>query len=310
VGLDDAEGLRRALDGVKLVFHAAGPFVDTSEAMIRACLDASVSYVDITGEIPVFQTSFKYDAVAKQKNVVLMSGVGFDVVPTDCLARHVADQVEHASELEIAIAVIGQPSGGTSKSSFDAMLRGGFWRRGGELTPLAFGKGVRSVRFSDAERPVMPIPWGDLETAYRSTGIPNITTYMAVPPRVAAALSKGWPLAAAGMPVLRALLGTSPIKRAIQRSIGTRIKGPDEQARRAGHSYMWARAAASDGRAAEAWLETLEGYDFTALAGVRIVERLLAQPLRGALTPAQAFGADFVLEIEGTKRYDRLPTPA
>jgi short subunit dehydrogenase-like uncharacterized protein len=168
---------------------------------------------------------------------------------------------------------------------------------------------VRNERFSDAERPVMPIPWGDLETAYRSTGIPNITTYMAVPPKLAAALSKGWPLAAVGMPALRALLGTEPIKRAIQRAIGTRIKGPDEQARRAGHSYVWARAAASDGRAAEAWLEAVEGYDFTARAGVRIVERLLAQPLCGALTPAQAFGPDFVLEIEGTKRYDRLPTP-
>jgi short subunit dehydrogenase-like uncharacterized protein len=70
-----------------------------------------------------------------------MSGVGFDVVPTDCLARHVADQVEHASELEIAIAVIGQPSGGTSKSSFDGMLRGGLWRRDGKLMPLAFGRG-------------------------------------------------------------------------------------------------------------------------------------------------------------------------
>jgi short subunit dehydrogenase-like uncharacterized protein len=54
-------------------------------------------------------------------------------------------------------------------------------------------------------------------------------------------------------------------------------------------------------------LETVEAYRFTAEAGVRSLERVLAENPTGTLTPAMAFGADFVLEIEGTKRFDQLP---
>ena len=150
IDLSDPAALTRALDGVKLVFHAAGPFVDTSDIMIRACLAAGVSYVDITGEIPVFRNTFSYDDAAKQKGVALMSGVGFDVVPTDCLARYVAEKVPGATDLEIAFAAIGYPSVGTAKSSFDGMLRGGLVRRNGELVPMSFGKGGKRVRFSTA----------------------------------------------------------------------------------------------------------------------------------------------------------------
>ena len=159
----------------------------------------------------------------------------------------------------------------------------------------------------------MPIPWGDLETAFRTTRIPNITTYMSFPSNVVTALRTAWPLSAVTMPVMRSVLGAAPIKRAILKSIETRVKGPDAQARQAGRSYVWARAADGRGNGAEAWLDTLEGYAFTAVAGVRAVERIFAKRPTGALTPALAFGADFVLEMEGTRRLDRLveePVPA
>lgn len=307
VGLDDPAALRRALDGIDLVFHAAGPFVDTSAPMVAACLDAGVSYLDITGEIPVLQNVFAQDAVARARDVLLMPGVGFDVVSTDCLARYVADRLPGASELEIAIATDGAPSGGTSKSAFDGVLRGGLIRRRGELIPLPFGKIVREVRFSDATRPVLAVPWGDLESAYRSTGIPNITTYIAFPPAFVSAVNKSWMLSGAAWPLVRGVLGWQPIKRAVQKAIGARIKGPDEQARNTGRCHIWARAKSPEDQSVEAWLDLGDGYAFTASAGVRIVERVLAERLAGALTPAQAFGADFVLEIEGVQRFDRLP---
>jgi short subunit dehydrogenase-like uncharacterized protein len=306
VGLDDPTALVNALEDIDLVFHAAGPFVDTSEAMIGACLAQGVHYVDITGEIPALQITFAHHDAAQQKGICLMSGVGFDVVPTDCLARYVADQVPNAKELEIAIAVESTPSPGTTKSSIDGMLRGGLVRRNGVLEPFELGKGGRNVRFSDETRPVLPIPWGDLETAYRTTGIPNITTYLAFPPGVAAALGKTWRVSALALPLLRGVLDRAPLRRALQRTIATRVKGPDQAARQAGHAHIWARAADASGYAAEAWLETVESYEFTARAGVRAVERMFELSPRGALTPAQAFSADFVLEVDGSFRYDRL----
>jgi short subunit dehydrogenase-like uncharacterized protein len=290
-----------------LVFHAAGPFVDTSDAMIRACLEVGANYVDITGEIPVFRNTLTYDDAAKKLGVALISGVGFDVVPTDCLAAHVAAQLPGATNLEIAIAGLTQMSAGTAKSMFDGMLVGGLVRRAGELVPVPIGKGGRRLRFSDRERSVLPIPWGDLETAFRTTGIPNITTYMAFPRNLARAAGGTWPLGVAAAPLMRSVLGAPPIKRAILKVLEARVKGPDDSAREAGASYAWARASDAEGHAAEAWLETVDGYSFTALAGVRSVERVLDKRPSGALTPALAFGKDFVLEIEQTRRYDALP---
>ncbi len=238
-----------------------------------------------------------------------MSGVGFDVVPTDCMARYVSEKLPGATRLEIAIAGLGQLSAGTAKSMFDGMLVGGQARREGALVSEPIGRDTRRIRFSDRERSAIAIPWGDLETAYRTTGIPNITTYMAFPKRLAAAARSTWRLQDAAAPLTRKLLGAAPIKGAIVRLLEKRIAGPDAQARaRSAEFAGLGLGLDASGRSVEAWLETLDGYSFTAVAGVRSVEKILAKPLAGALTPALAFGADFPLEIEGTRRFDALPT--
>lgn len=304
--LSEPEALTRALEGVELVFHAAGPFVDTSQAMIRACLAARTHYVDITGEVSVFRNTLGQDEEAKARGVALISGVGFDVVPTDCLARHVAERVADATELELAIAPPSNPSPGTVKSMFDGLLIGGLARRNGSLVPHALGKDTKRVRFADRARSVIAIPWGDLETAYRTTGIPNITTYMALPSAMVAAASFTWPLIATSTPLLRNLLGQPAVREKISSGITRMVKGPDEKTRDRERAFIWARATNSSGQFAEAWLETPDSYAFTALAGVRAVERILAEQPVGALTPALAFGSDFVLEVEGTRRRDAL----
>ncbi|MGZ3459332.1 MAG: saccharopine dehydrogenase family protein [Archangium sp.] len=297
VGLDDARGLVSALEGLRLVVHAAGPFVHTSEPMVQACLAAGAHYLDITGEIPVFENTFRHDAEAQGRGVVLMSGVGFDVVPTDCLALHVARKVPGAHELDLAIASSSQASAGTTRSMLEALPQGGFVRRGGHLRPWPMGKGVRRVRFSDKERTAVPIPWGDLVTAWHSTGIPNITTYMAQP----AAMARALRLAA---PVLQKLASVEAVREQLAKLIEAHVRGPSEAQREKGRSHVWAEARAPDGRRAEAWLETPEAYAFTARSTVRAVEEVLAGERHGAFTPAQAFGADFVLSIEGVRRLD------
>ncbi len=311
VSLDDTEGLSRALEGIEVVMHAAGPFVHTSEPMIRACLQRGASYLDVTGEVPVFANTFTHDAEARQRGVLLMSGVGFDVVPTDCLAKYVASKLPGATELELAICGLSKLSAGTLKSMFEAGLSGALMRRDGQLVTRPFGQGARDIRFDHGMRSVMPIPWGDLETAYRSTGIANITIYMAFPRQLVALSKASSPLTAALLPGLKSLVGKGPLKRAIDNRL-SRVQGPDEHERERGHAHVWACARDASGNQHEAWLRTMDGYAFTAVAGVRIVERVLsARPTarpKGALTPAQAFGADFVLDIEGTQRFDALPT--
>jgi short subunit dehydrogenase-like uncharacterized protein len=307
VSLDEPARLREALGRVAVVCHAAGPFVHTSAPMVDACLDAQTSYIDITGEIVVFRSIFARHEEAERRGVALLPGAGFDVVPSDCLARFVADAVPGATELQIAFASLGRPSAGTAKASFEGLLRGNFVRQGGRLTEIAWGEGVQKVRFSDRARTVLPIPWGDLETAYRTTQIPNITTLMAVPESAARLLSLARPVTKTLLPTLMAGLRTTSVRDALIGAIDRYVENPDSVARRAGRAYLWARASTGNGQAREAWLDTVDGYALTAESAVLALEKVADRRPVGALTPAQAFGADFVLEIGGSVRRERLP---
>ncbi|MAS35121.1 MAG: hypothetical protein CL610_14010 [Anaerolineaceae bacterium] len=298
--LDDVGSVARSIADMELVFHAAGPYVYTGEPMMQACLQAGAHYLDLTGEIPVFETSFGYDAAARQKNVALICGVGYDVVPTSCLAQYVAEQVPQATDLEIGIHGLSGISAGTAKSAIAGGVKGGAIRKNGELQPYPLGAGVRRIRFSDGEHTVMPIPWGDLAAAYRATRIPNITTYMTIAPLTAA-------LTRVIMPVAQRLMGFGPVQQVLNAAADRAFKGPTEQQRQTSRSYLWARAADAAGHSAEAWLEIPEAYQFTMLAGLQAVEHTLADHPVGAVTPAMAFGADFVLEIDGVQRFDHLP---
>jgi short subunit dehydrogenase-like uncharacterized protein len=297
--LEDKVALAAAVAGVELVFHAAGPFIHTAEPMIQACLAGQTHYLDITGEMSVFQTTFNYHRQAQASGIALISGAGFDVIPSDCLAKHVVDQVSGAQELELAIVALGNTSPGTAKTFIEMLPQGGWMRRDGEIVPLAFGTGVKQIPFpNDKSYTVMAVPWGDLSTAYWGMGIPNITTYLALPRR----LLKLIPRTAS---LVQKIMAMEPA-RVIAKTVAGTLQGPDRATRRSKRSYLWARAADGQGNTKEAWLETMEAYRLTAQAGIRSVEKILAQDLSGALTPAQAFGADFILEFEDTKRFETL----
>jgi hypothetical protein len=68
--------------------------------------------------------------------------------------------------------------------------------------------------------------------------------------------------------------------------------------------------AQADGATAQAWLQTGESYAFTAAASIRAVEETFARSLRGAFSPAAAFGYDFAFTIRNTSRIDTIPAQA
>ncbi|MCB9457703.1 MAG: saccharopine dehydrogenase NADP-binding domain-containing protein [Anaerolineaceae bacterium] len=300
VGLDDAPGLERAVSGMELVLHAAGPFVHTSLPMIQACLSAGAHYLDITGEIPALLNTLSFDEVARERGVALISGVGFDVIPTDCLARYVAEKLPDATTLELAFTAITSASAGTMRSALELAQMGGLVRRDGVLAGYLLGRGARRIRFSYGMATALPIPWGDLVTAYQTTGIPNITVYKSFPQGIARILGLAAPFA----PLAGWLLSTRVIRSLANWWIGQFFRGPDADLLAKGRSYVWARAANDRGEEAQAWLDTVEAYWFTTLAAVRAVERVLDGSHSGALTPALAFGADFPLTVAGTQRTD------
>ncbi len=295
VGLDDQAALQRATGQVELVYHAAGPFMRTSGPMIDACLATGTHYLDLTGEIPVFQATFARDEAACRAGVALISGVGFDVVPSDCLAVHVAAQVPGAQQLDIGMTYRTQPSRGTARTVLESISNGGLVRRAGRLLPWPLGEGSTRVHFPIGDRALSPIPLADLETAYRSTGIANITTYLALSPPVHSLASLVAPLAGR-------LLSIDAVRSAAGWLVDRTMHGPDEKMRKSERAYLWARARHPEGAMAEGWLITPEPYEMTALLAPLCVERVLKDRPSGALSPAQAFGADFVLAVPGVVR--------
>jgi short subunit dehydrogenase-like uncharacterized protein len=296
--LSNIDILTDTVKNFDLIFHSAGPYKYTSAPMVQACLKSNTNYVDITGEISVFEQNFKFDNQARDKKIAIISGVGFDVVPTDCLAKYVSKKISQPTSLDLGIVAMSNPSPGTLKTMFEHYDIGQLVRRNGILIPLQ-EQDVRKIQFSDIERTVRPVTWGDLSTAYRSTGIPNITTYFPLPKKFPNLL-KSLGISA------KEMAKDQEAKRKVYNWIEENIHGPDKHKQETLKTYIWASVHNEEGQQAQAWLETIESYRFTAVAGVRCVEKIFEIQPTGAITPAMAFGADLVLELPRTVRLDSI----
>lgn len=293
--LDDTAKLDAALHEVDLVLHCAGPFSITSRPMVDACIRNKRHYTDITGEIGVFETCAAMGKKAEAAGVMLMPGVGFDVVPSDCLAKHLKDRLPTATHLSLAFYGMGRLSHGTQATMTMNVGNGGAIRKDGKITGVPAAWKTREIDFGDVTKTGVTIPWGDVATAFYSTGIPNIEVFTVVPPSnlKMMKLSRylGW------------LLATSPFQSYLQKKIPA--GGPSDEERAKGKTLLWGEASDNNGHRVEARLQGPEGYTVTAIAALNIAEKILGgEFMPGYQTPAKAYGADLVLEIDGTSRQD------
>ena len=296
--LEDTPSLYSALQDVEGVLHCAGPFVHTFRQMAEACLVTRRHYLDISGEIPGFEALAQMDDDAKRAEVMLLPGAGYDIVPSDCLAMHLKKRLLSATYLRLYIrGVRGGFSRGTARSAIENMHRGGMIRRNKKLVQVPPAWKVLEIDFGRGPVKVVSIGWGDVSTAYHSTGIPNIQTYMAFPPIAIEA----WRT----MRVIGPLLYTRPVKGLLKQALRLVRSGPTEEQRRSGFSLIVGEAFNDDGGSVSSKLRTPEGYSMTALATVEIIKRTLSGDFKpGFQTPSLAYGPDFILGFEGVERED------
>ncbi|MDH3255149.1 MAG: saccharopine dehydrogenase NADP-binding domain-containing protein [Acidobacteriota bacterium] len=293
IGLDDPGALRETLSGVAAILHAAGPFVQTSRPMVEACLDTGTHYLDITGEIAVFEAIERLNSRARAAGVVLLPGAGFDVVPTDCLAAKLAAGLRDATHLELAFCSdTGSWSRGTLKTMIEGMPYSGAIRRDGRIESVPLAYDAKKIDFSCGSRWAVTIPWGDVSTAFHTTGIPNIRVYVGMPPGT--------------IKRMRALRGTlpimglKPVKRLAQWWVGRTVTGPGEMVRNTARTYVWGEAKNQGGERVTATLETPEAYGLTATTAVECARRVLAGDVDpGAWTPGRAFGPELLAALPG-----------
>ncbi|MEO8502131.1 MAG: saccharopine dehydrogenase NADP-binding domain-containing protein, partial [Vicinamibacteria bacterium] len=248
VGLQDKAALRAVVRGSCLVLHCAGPFSETSPQMLDACLAEGAHYLDITGEIDVFAACHARSAEATERGIVVVPGVGFDVVPTDGVAAMLKEALPEATSLVLAFEAGGGLSVGTAKTSVKGLGKGGRVRRGGVLVDVPAAFKTRTFVRAGKARSAMTLPWGDVFTAYVTTGIPDIEVYLAASPAtIASARRLNW---------IRPLLRLGAVTRFLQRRVKGSLKPPSAETRAKTNAYIWGEAATADGRTARIEIET------------------------------------------------------
>lgn len=268
---DADQDAANALSGITVLLNFAGPFVHTAEPLMRACIKAGVHYLDITAEINVYRLAETLGDEATAHHVMLMPGVGWDVVPTDSLAVHVAKRVEQPRALNIALQVPGSMSRGSAMSVGEIIKAGVLARVDGELvaTPNA-----QPRLFDFGEGPVLcvPLSFGDLVTGWHSTGIPNIAMFVHM----------------SGDAFPDGDLSLLP-------------DGPTAEQREGHRARAVVEVTGADGAISRSVIETINGYSYTPLAAVEAASRVLkGERLTGFATPAKVFGGGFAESIEGT----------
>lgn len=296
--MEETARLDATLQEVDAVLHCAGPFVLTFQAMAEACIRNKKHYVDISGEIEEFEALALMDEKAKDAGVMLLPGGGFDVVPSDCLIAYTANKIPNATDLKLYIKSIGSGvSRGTARSGIENSHRQGRIRRDRKIVSVPNLYDSKDVDFGRGPTRLVTMGWGDVSTAYHSTGIPNVTVYM------------GFPKAMISMmkftKVAGPLLYTRFARNFIKWLIGIFFApGPSREKNKTGFALLIAEV--TDGvKTVRAKLRTPEAYYLTALTSVEIMKRILAGEFKvGFQTPSKVYGADFILQFDGVQRED------
>lgn len=297
VSLSDSAGMRAALQSMRLILNASGPFGETGMPIIEACFETGTSYADISGELEYLDAVLKLSNRAQLARIILLTGAGFGVTLGDCLARHTADKLPDAVSLRLSIASDNaQSTPSVRKTIVNVLAGGGFAIEKGNMQSRPLAHRFYKVCLHREIFPFASAPMGELAAAFHSTRIPNIVTGRPMPAGAARTLR-------ILSPVIQLALANRPLRR----SLGGRGKGSaslEFDHRQHFRSWLLAEAENAQGDKRAAVIETGEGYYVTAQAALSNVEALMERNIAGAFTPAAAFGAAHLQKIPGVRVID------
>lgn len=282
------------ISGVNLVLNCAGPFSQTAEVMMQACLAQQAHYLDITGEIAVFELAASLNEAAKDRGVVLCPGVGFDVIPTDCVAARLKAMMPDATHLVLGFDSRSGFSPGTAKTSVEALPQGGKIRKGGVINTVPLAAKTRNIDFGAGEKLAMTIPWGDVSTAFHNTQIPNIEVYIPASPGLVKQLRR--------MNWVRPVLGLGMVQRYLKKRVDRTVRGPDAATREKLTTHVWGEVTNAAGEQRSYRIQVANGYEITADGSVLVAQALLGEHAKasGYHTPSTLLGPELVEQLPGT----------
>ena len=295
--VDAPDELDGALQDVDVVINAAGPFSETASAMVDACLRTGVHYLDVTGEAAVIDQISRRDGEARARDVMLMPAVGFDIVPSDCLAAHVVRRAKGATRMFMGLSGLTLLSRGSARTYIEHLADPAWVRRDGHLDRVAPASLERAFDYGSGPSSSIVVTWGDVVSAFFSTGVPDITVYFEATAAVRAHHTMlklfGW-----AVPL-------TPWKAWLRAGTAWMPEGPPEHRRAEREAVIAIEVENAAGEVFRSRLRTPEAYSCTAAAATAIAERALSGDLEtGFQTPSRVYGADFVLSLPGVSRED------
>ncbi|EKE86844.1 saccharopine dehydrogenase family protein [Idiomarina xiamenensis] len=283
--LNDSHQVASQLNDVDLVVNCAGPFSETAASLIEACLASHTHYLDITGEIEVFEYAHQQHARALEAGIVICPGVGFDVIPTDCVAARLNAQLPGATWLRLGFDSKSRMSRGTSRTSLQRLSKGGAIRENGVIKDVPLAYQVDTIDFGNGLKMAMTIPWGDVATAYYTTEIPNISVFVPASPKLVRRLKwLNW---------VRWLFRFDAVKKQLLKRVDKQDAGPSANERDNNPTYVWGEIGNAKGHTQSLRVKVKNGYSVTAEGAVELaVYTLQHDDLKGGYyTPARLYGA-------------------
>ncbi|PVH95773.1 hypothetical protein DM02DRAFT_689382 [Periconia macrospinosa] len=269
--INQNEVIDTILASVSVLLNCAGPFFRTAEQLMSACIRNRTHYLDISAELGTYKMAEESDQEAKDAGVMLLPGCGGSVVMLGCLAGHALKRVENPVSVDVALYVAGSMSRGSAISASESLRVECLQRLDGKLVAQKATDAMQ-FDFDNGQGCVTtyPVTLPDLITIWKSTKIPNISTYVHV----------------AGDAFPTGDLGDMPF-------------GPTKEEREATPYHAAVKVLAEDRKNVTcAVLHSKNGYTFTGLASVEAVSKVLRGSVKaGFQTPTLVFGNDFVETI-------------
>lgn len=295
--LQNEDEIAEHLSSFKAVLHCAGPFMFTAEPMLKACIKTGTHYLDITGEIMIFEMAALMNNLFKKAGICVIPGVGFDVVPSDCMASHAKHLLPDATSLTLAIYSKGGVSRGTALTMAENLDKGGAIRKDGKIKVVPPAYKTKTFDFDGVKKECVTIPWGDVSTAYHSTGIPDIEVYMGLPESAMRMLKIN--------KFISFIYKFEFVKNFLRRKIKSGKQGPSDASRARSETRILAIAKNKEGKTVQSLLTGPDGYDITAATALECAIRIInGNPTPGFHTPSSLFGSDFILDFDRITRKD------
>lgn len=179
--VEDISGWEKSLLGKTCLLNIAGPFSETAELAMEACIKYQVHYVDITAEVDIYRLAESKDSAAIASGIMILSGAGL-FSTYDPLAVHTAKRVKNPVTLRSAFQYSGGFTPGSIASSANIINAGILVRINGLIQQLPEAK-PSAFDFGRGPQQCFPTPLGGIVLCYKSTAIPNIEEFfqMALP---------------------------------------------------------------------------------------------------------------------------------